>query len=327
MTGIIRPQHETIELRETVVLRDLEARVFAAGQTFDRRPRFVWRGPPAVPVFALQNSRESVWEHIDVVCETPCEAVFLIERTRSGAGVIPSTMHQWRDVRVFGNGLGVPAFVHRATIDENNEHGRWDSCSVYGCIVGWTFQGQQSKEHLMTHCRFESGVTAVSSDSSFQWVGGTAAVCDTGIFLTRIGDPVAVRGVGFEACKRLLVTVNASTASQPVTLDGVRYEADQLHADGDAIVLRHAGPLNVVGSTLGDGRQRIPRIALLGIGAQAATIAGNKFGAFGAHRVCPIRAQNRAEAKVDWGRNTYQRDGNDPRNTETRIAWATRYYE
>ena len=43
----------------------------------------------------------------------------------------------------------------------------------------------------------------------------------------------------------------------------------------------------MTGCRLGGGKQRIPRIALLGVGAQVATISGNTFGAFGAHRVCP----------------------------------------
>lgn len=318
---------EPVELFHTVRLHDLDACLTIARRSDGSRPRFVWRGAAEDPVFALENCRESVIEHIDVVCETPCTAAFLIRRTKSGRGVVPSTMHQFRDVRIFGNGRAQRGFDYTSAIDENNEHGRWDSCSVYGCTdTAWVFSGQQSKEHLLTHCRAESVHTAVSASSSFTWIGGAAAACQIGVVLSRVGDPVVIEGVGFEACGRLLVTDGPTTASQPVTLTGVRYEADQLHADGDCILLRHAGPLTVTGCRFGGGRQRVPRIALLGAGPQVAAIAGNTFGAFGAHRVCPVRAPKPANASVMWGNNAYQRDALDAQNVESRLLWAERAY-
>ena len=329
MTGpiIFHCDPETVELRQTVRLRDLDGCLTIARRADGKRPRFVWRGPATDPVFALENTRESVIEHIDVVCETPCTAVFLIRRTKSGKGVIPSTLHQFRDVRIFGNGRARRGYDYSSAIDENNEHGRWDSCSVYGCTdSAWVFSGQQSKEHVLTQCRAESVHAAVTAGSSFTWISGTAAVCQIGVVLSSVGDPVVIEGVGFEACRRLLVTSGPTTASQPVTLIGVRYEADQLHEDGDCILLRHAGPLSVTGCRFGGGKQRIPRVALLGAGPQVAMISGNTFGAFGAHRVCPVRAQNHTNANVTWGNNAYQRDALDPQNVESRLTWADKSY-
>jgi hypothetical protein len=108
------------------------------------------------------------------------------------------------------------------------------------------------------------------------------AVCDTGIFLTRVGDPVVLQGVAFETVKRMLLTVNASTDAQPVTLIGCRFAADKLHDDRGMIVLTHAGPLTIIGGSYGDGDQRVPQIHLAGIGEQAVNSRGTKFGAFGA---------------------------------------------
>jgi hypothetical protein len=321
------PEHQTIEVRQTIFLRDLDARAFVSRLPNGPRPRFVWRGPATDPVFCLQNCREATFAHLDVVCETPCESVFVFERTKTGHGVIPSTLHQFRDVRIFGNGIARHGYWARATIDANNEHGRWDACSVYGAMIGWCFDGQQSKEHLLTQCRFESGAVAIAAESGFQWISGTAAVCDVGISLKRVGEPLLVQGVGFEACGRLLNGLGASTASQPVTLVSVRYEADQLNADGDCIVVRHAGPLRLEGCRIGGGKQRVPRIGLLGIGPQSALLAGNTFGAFGAHRVCPIRAQQPNMAMVEWQSNTYQRDAQDSQNTERRTSWASKFYK
>jgi hypothetical protein len=53
---------------------------------------------------------------------------------------------------------------------------------------------------------------------------------------------------------------------------------------------------------------------------------GNTFGAFGAHRVCPIRAQKYTNVRVTWGTNAYQRDALDPRNIESRLVWAEKAY-
>ena len=116
------------------------------------------------------------------------------ERTSSAGGTVVSTNHQFRDVRIYGNSLALRGFWARPLIDQNNEHFSFTSVSVYGCVqAGMEFGGQQSKEHLLTHCRAEGCRVAVQSDSGFQWVGGTAAVCEIGVELTRVGDPVTLR--------------------------------------------------------------------------------------------------------------------------------------
>lgn len=289
------------------------------------RLRVYWKGPATDPVVLLRNSRDVTFEHLDVVCETPCEAVFVSERTKKGDGVIPSTHHQFRDVRVYGNKLAPVGFWARPTIDENNEHMTFDAVSVYGCGIGFCFEGQQSKEHRLEGVRVEGATTAVEASSSFTMIGGTIAVCVTGIHLPRVGDPVLIEGTGFEACTRLLVT-GMSTAARPVTLIGVRYAADQLLDDLEMIVFRDAGPLNLTGCTFGDGVQKIPRIAMRGHGPQSVTISGNKFGSFGADKVCPIKVVTPATPAVTWGRNTYNRyNGADP-NTTSRITWAAANY-
>jgi len=301
---------------DTIRLRDLDGGRIGSG-------RYIWRGPSTVPVFAIENSREIIVENVDVVCEEECASVFLVERTKSGPGVTPSTMHQFRNVRIFGNNGPVRGYWFRATIDENNEHGRWDACSVYGCDgAAWIFEGQQSKEHLLTHCRAESCANGIKADSSFQWVGGCVAACDQAFMLTRVGDPVVIQGVGVEACRRVLVTDGPTTASQSVQLIGVRYEADQLHPDGDAILLRHAGVLSVLGGRYGGGKQRVPRIALAGVGTQSVIVQGATFGSYGAHRTCPVRVNPGVKPRVQWGLNTFQRAEGDAVNTHHQLSWS-----
>jgi hypothetical protein len=254
---------------------------------------------------------------VEVVCENATPAVFHVERTRVGPGVHPSTLHQWRNVRITGGTIGILV----AGIDQNGEHMRFDCVSVYRCDTGWAFRGQQAKEHLLTQCRAESCAVGLSADSSFTWISGTIAACGIAVNLTRVGDPVVIQGVGVEACGRMLVTSGPTTASQPVTLLSCRYEADQLAADGDCIVLRGPGPLSITGCRFGGGQQRIPRIALTGFGEQSVEIHSSTFGSYGAYQVCPIRATNPANARVTFGRNVYQRLAGDPSNTDARVTW------
>jgi hypothetical protein len=310
---------ETVVLTDTYRLADLDGGRIPAG-------RYVWKGAANVPVFHFADSREIVVEDVDVQCETGCTAVFHMERTRVGPGVHPNTMHQFRNVRIFGH-PGIPARGFLVSgIDQNGEHMRFDGVSVYHCGHAWEFRGQQAKEHLLTHCRAESCAIGVVADSGFQWIGGCAAVCELGVLLTRVGEPVVIQGVGFEACGRMLVTDGPTTASQPVSLLGCRLEADQLHPDGDCILLRHAGPLVIQGCRLGGGNQRIPRIAVVGFGEQTVVVEGNTFGSYGASKVCPVRASNPALARVSWGRNCYSRLEGDPTNTDARAVWSAVNY-
>jgi hypothetical protein len=301
-------------LTETVRLRDLDGGRIASG-------RYIWRGPATVPVFALENCRDVVSDGVDVVCETLCEAVVVIERTRDTPGTIPSTNHGFTRWRVYGNGLAARGVWCRSTIDQNSEHMRLDACSFYSVGVPFDAAGQQSKEHLITHCRFDDCAVAVRASSSVTVIGGAITRTTVAIELTRVGDPVVIQGVGVEACGRVLVTSGPTTASQPVTLSGCRFEADQLHPDGDCILMRHAGVLTVQGSRFGGGAQRIPRIALAGVGTQSAVISGNTFGSYGAAGVCPVRKNPGVTAAVSWGRNVYQRAEGDSQNTHSQTSW------
>jgi hypothetical protein len=134
---------------------------------------------------------------------------------------------------------------------------------------------------------------------------------------------VTLQGVGFEACRRVLLTSGPTTAAQPVVLINCRYEADQLHADGHAIVLRHAGPLIVIGGRYGGGKQPVPRIALLGVGEQNVTLTGVTFGSFGAHRVSPVVTQHVGNANVSGSGLVYQRTAGDASNTQGMRATPT----
>jgi hypothetical protein len=300
-------------MTETRVLRDQDGGRIAPG-------RYVWQGPHTDPVFDIRDSRDIVIEGVDVVVESPCSSVFYCRRTRSGAGVIPNTNHVWRDVRIYGNRLAWFGF-HVGGLDENGEHMLFERVSVYGCTASaFLFEGQQSKEHMLTHCRIESCNTGIVASSGFQMIGGCIAVARAGVYLSRVGDPVTITGTGFEACGRLLETSGPATDAQPVTLSGVRYAADQLHEDGAAILLRHAGPLTLIGGTYGDGAQRVPQIECCGIGEQSVTAIGVKRGAYGSDAVPFVRTMPGVRLALDERGTTCERAQGADEHTSVRPA-------
>jgi hypothetical protein len=216
-------------------------------------------------MFVFQNCREPSWERVDITVENPLEAAFVMERTRHGPGVIPSTMHQWRDVRVFGNGVLERGFWHRrGDFDENNEHARFDSVSVYGYTdCGWLIEGTQSKEHLFTHCRANGDTTGrvgVRSFGSFQWIGGAMSGHAESCFA--LGPPcdvVRIEGAGCETSARLLTAKGPTGNAYPVLLEQVRFMTDRLHPDGVMIDFGAPGPLTIRGGQFGNGTSRSQR--------------------------------------------------------------------
>lgn len=305
-------------LTQPLVRRSLDGppRVGAAA-----RKRYVWKGKASDPVFVFQNCRDVEYERIDVVIESPCEAVVVCERTSSQPGTIPSTNNTFHKWRIYGNGLAERGIWMRATIDENQEHAEITSNTFYGITRPIVFEGVQSKHHVIRDNVFEGFDVAVTSDTGFEWSGKTAAKGKILCELTRIGDPVAIRSVGVEACGRLLVTAGPATDAQEITLDTLRFAADQLHEDGACVVLRHAGALVIIGGAYGDGHQRVPVIELAGIGEQSLTFVAPKFGAFGAHQVLPYRWRPGVRPNVSFvGTPVYQTGATDSDRTTVHNA-------
>jgi hypothetical protein len=161
---------------------------------------------------------------------------------------------------------------------------------VFGAIIGWRFTGQQSKEHRLTHCTADGCPTGVSASTSFTWEGGTVAGSANAFLLSASGDPVRLTKAGVEGCARLLDTSGPRTDAQSIVLDQVRFAADQLHADGDCVIVRGAGPLLVLGGAYGEGNQAIPHFRANCIGNCAVSMIGVRFGAYGASAVPVLRA-------------------------------------
>ena len=306
---------DPIILTATRVLRDKDG---PEKQGANYRRRYIWCGPADQDVFVFQNVRDLEWERIDVVCETPCASVVAIERTRDVGGTIPSTNNAFRRWRIYGNGLAQRGFWCRDTIDANNEHMEFHANTVYGVSRPFVFAGIQSKLHRLTHNVIETFDVAVTSDTGFHYAGGTMAVGSLAFDLTRAGDPVSVRDCGIETVGRLLRTSGPRTDAQPIVLDSVRFAADQLAPDGAMIVMRHAGPLVIVGGSYGDGQQRIPQIECGGIGEQSVTVIGAKRGSYSSVAVPFVRTKPGVRLAYTEQGCTYQNPETSSDRTSTR---------
>jgi hypothetical protein len=276
-------------ISKSIVLRDRADLPAVRSERPNVRLRFVWRGGAHEPMFVFQNCREPSWERVDITAEKPLEAAFVMERTRHGPGVIPSTMHLWRDVRVFGHGIMERGFWHRRRdTDENNEHARFDSVSVYGYTdCGWLIEGKQSKEHLFTHCRANgdsTGRAGIRAFGSFQWIGGAMSGNSEACFV--LGPPcdvVRIEGVGCETSARLLTSQGPTGAAYPVLLEQVRFMTDRLHPDGVMIDFRSPGPLTIRGGQFGNGKQPVPTIRVRTVADVAFNCECAAFDARGTH--------------------------------------------
>jgi hypothetical protein len=276
-------------ISHSIVMRDRADLPAVRSERPNVRLRFVWRGAAHEPMFVFQNCREPSWERVDITAQKPLEAAFVMERTRHGPGVVPSTMHLWRDVRVFGNGVLERGFWHRRRdTDENNEHARFDSVSVYGYTdCGWLIEGKQSKEHLFTHCRANgdsTGRAGVRAFGSFQWIGGAMSGNSEACFV--LGPPcdvVRIEGVGCETSARLLTSQGPTGAAYPVLLEQVRFMTDRLHPDGVMIDFRAPGPLTIRGGQFGNGKQPVPTIRVRTVADVAFICEGAAFDAWGSH--------------------------------------------
>lgn len=290
------------------------------------RITIVWEGPADVPALTFVNCPEVTLKRVDFVCRTDCYAAFVFKRQDRDMGARPATLPCLEDVRFFGEGkLRWPVKFVYADQDANNEHGVFLRCSFYGFSeYAVDIEGKQSKEHRFYQCRSEGGRGAVRAPSSFVWEGGTISGASHAAFLLHGGggDRVVIRDVGIEASVRALLTSEATTAGWKLTLDNVRFAADQLAEDGDWVQCYSTGPLTVRDCQIGGGG--VPRIPTIGVAAMApchVSVQDNFFDAFGAHEVCPVRTLPGGRVIVSWGLNHYRKAANDAVNCVTLGAW------
>lgn len=317
-----------VAIRRTLVVEGEPALKLVPALAY-RRVRLIWEGPPEGPVIRLLDCPEPYVADFDIVASQPVQTG--IEVCNTGTLARPSTMPIFDRVRFFGNNKMGDGIMMISINGANNEHAHLRNVKGFG-LKGFLFHvplssNKQSKEHRMDQCCQEGGQGAVRAPSAFMWRGGTVSGTSEAAFQLYGGggDRVHISDVGVEACARLLdlgTEPERTSDGWKVTLDNVRYAADQLAADGHMIRMYGAGPLTVENCQLGGGKVPVlPVILADGYGQPLIRLAANFFDAFGAHRQSPVFTAPGREVVVDWGLNTYANDDGDPTRVRVLGAW------
>ena len=214
-------------------------------------------GMTGKPILALVNCRECSFDGLGVVAGggDVCSAGIEIRGDTGGI----STSNVFKNLYV--RSTAVPStmtnnihFAIGSAGDQNN-----DLCSLYSCVLSnpvnanVKIEGSQSREHNFHSCRLFSGVYGIESDGySMSWHGGNVAehaVAD--FYFTRPQQVTTITNISSEQSKRFLSTSGASGGDGYISVTGLRFSADLLHDDGEAIIYQHRGAFTLRGSNIG----------------------------------------------------------------------------
>ncbi len=145
--------------------------------------------------------------------------------------------------------------------DANNDLMVWEYCQVDNVQQdAWQIGGSQSKEHTFigtNHNTCQKGVHQINgSFQTFHHGGGNATQAD--FYIEQPNDYITIHGGNFEGSNRFLTTVGPTGVSLPVTISNVRWAANGLNADGNAVYYDFGGPLYLNNNSFGIGTTSAP---------------------------------------------------------------------
>ena len=235
--------------------------------------RFIWSGPPDVPMFLLQDARDVVMSDFRIE-SSPRKPLFTGIQTENGAKRIwvPSQNHFQRIVI---NGTKKGGLTNGFRIaegaggDNNNDFHEFLRCQVRNYHgYGYSVEHSQSHTNRFYSCTFSGysfGLAGVrTTHGSFSWYGGGGGGNTVADFL--LGSPnvlISVINGNFEDSARLLTTGGPTGARWPIHIQGVRYTAAKLADDGIMINVQNPGPLLLDNNLFGTNTlPRMPRVRL-----------------------------------------------------------------
>lgn len=181
---------------------------------------------------------------------------------------------------------GIAFTAATADSDKNNDVAFFKRVQIAQTITaGVSFEHSQSKAHAFLNCNFGDGKYGITTalgptghGGSFRWLMGNMGNHNIADFhLGGLNDPININGMYSEDSARLLTTEGISSTGWPVVIENIRFAANGLHADGNAIVYSARGPLVVKNSSFGGSRPS--RIKLKATGPMIASITENFFNA------------------------------------------------
>ena len=235
--------------------------------------RFIWDGPPDVPMFLLRDARDVVMNDFRIN-SNPRKPLFTGIQIENGPKRIwaPSQNHFQR---IIINGTNKGGLTNGFRVakgaggDNNNDFHEFLRCQVRSYQgYGYSIEHSQSHTNRFYSCTFSGysfGLAGVrTKHGSFSWYGGGGGGNTVADFL--LGSPnvlISIINGNFEDSARLLSTGGPTGASWPIHIQGVRYTAAKLAEDDIMIDVKNPGPLILENNLFGTSSlPRMPRVRL-----------------------------------------------------------------
>lgn len=251
-----------------------------------------WKGAAGGSVLKLTNCNRCALENFQIEARD-AQPENLIEF--EGADNHPdfnaanhSTQNTVRNVRLLFGEHAIRWRLASGATDAMNDLTRLTNVSAeVQSGASYRIYGVNSKVHEFISCTSVNSPIAVQVDNtgagggSFSWTGGYVYNTDINFEILGLSvDGTIIRGVNSEGSPRFLRVQNNLSAHHTL-VEGVRYAAENINADGYAIDFQAGGPLVVIGSLFGETLNPlnpvVPRFFIQPAGVGAAVIVGNKF--------------------------------------------------
>jgi hypothetical protein len=265
---------------------------------------------PMPSAIALTDTTRGGLSHLGILVQADCAAAVVLGRAtpqerQAELGLPTPTLARLEDVvidcgayekdgqqRAWGKVAVAFSDAGSPGLNENNDCATLRNVAMQNYqTAACSFQGNQSKEHLLDGCRFDGngfGRAGIwSAGGGWRAVGcGGGGHTMADVLLADTGDSITMVGFHGESSRKFIDQPNRTGVPMAVTLIGCEWMADQLHADGNMIRIQGPGPLTLIGGHYGSGHQPTPHIAMDPFANEPAsfTCQGVTFGAYGHNR-------------------------------------------
>src|SRR5215831_1576687 len=217
---------------------------------------FVWHGPATSPMWLLQDTRESVFEHFYINASAPNQMMTNAIQIQNGTdGLVLSTSNSFRNVVIECTNGGCEygiAILPGPGGDHNNEFHSFMKVGVANYTKSAALIGHsQSKNNLFQDFGFgpndlgQHGIE-VNPRGSYNCIrcrGGNTL--GAAFYHASCGDVITIDQGNFEGSRRLFETAGPSGAGCSVTISNTRFAINKLAPDGKMIIFQYRGPLNL----------------------------------------------------------------------------------
>lgn len=247
-------------------------------------------GQTGAPALVLRNGRSACVEAltIDAMRATDACVELLTDTTadlRDGLN-LGNTGNRLADLLLLCRGLadhGVSLRKAAGSADQGNDLHTIERVEVDGAAMSsFRINQGEAKGIAFRDCWSSGAPRGVESlAGSWHWSGGWMRSHSVADFdMSNLIDPCTISDLQSESSKRFVLAPNATGNTMPLTITGVRWSADAMHADRRFIDIAHAGPVTIIGCTFGQGSQAVPKIRMTNPKASL-TLIGNVWGSSG----------------------------------------------